>query len=207
AQAATLQVWVSGNGSDANPCTATQPCATFQHAYDVVAAGGEIAVLSPGNYGPVIIGKSVGITNDGAGEAGIIPPAAGIFINATRCDVIGLRGLVLDGSLGSGIGIVAQQLSALHIQNCVIRNFELAGAFPAYGLEFEPTGTSKLFLSDSIIFNNGSTAGSGGVLIAPQGTGSADVVLHRVHLENNVVGLKVEGSQSTGNGSHVVIRN
>ena len=32
------------------------------------------------------------------------------------------------------------------------------------------------------------------------------VVLDRVHLENNVVGLLVDGSVSTGNGAHVIIR-
>src|SRR5262249_42821882 len=33
-----------------------------------------------------------------------------------------------------------------------------------------------------------------------------DVVLDRVHLENNVRGLWVDGTDSTGNGAHVIVR-
>src|SRR5262249_53710889 len=43
-------------------------------------------------------------------------------------------------------------------------------------------------------------------LIAAVGTGGANVVLDRVHLENNVFGLKVDSTFGTGNGAHIVIR-
>src|SRR5262249_17070430 len=52
----------------------------------------------------------------------------------------------------------------------------------------------------------GSVAATGGIRIQPQGTGSARVVLDPGHLENKVIGLKVDGSQSTGNGAPVVVR-
>jgi hypothetical protein len=61
-------------------------------------------------------------------------------------------------------------------------------------LTFQPTTVSSLFLSDSIIYNNGSGASSGGIFVTPAGTGSASVTLDHVHIENNVVGLKVDGS-------------
>jgi hypothetical protein len=32
AQAQPMRVFVAAHGADANPCTVTQPCRTFQHA-------------------------------------------------------------------------------------------------------------------------------------------------------------------------------
>ena len=60
AQAQT-RVFVAAQGSDSNPCTFAAPCRTFQHAHDMVAAGGEIDVLDPAGYGAVIITKSISI--------------------------------------------------------------------------------------------------------------------------------------------------
>src|SRR5262249_22177857 len=76
-----------------------------------------------------------------------------------------------------------------------------------YGIGLSPSNNAQLFVSDTIIFNNGSGAISAGIYIVPLATISLNVVLDRVHLENNVRGLWVDGSLSTGNGSHVAIRN
>jgi hypothetical protein len=197
------KTYVSNDGSDTTLCTFSSPCATLQHAHDETRSGGEIGVLNPGDYGALTITKSINITDDGSGEASILPGLVGIMINAGPGDVISLRGLVLDGLIGASQGIIFNTGSALHIQNCVIRNFE---SFGGLGLNFQPSGHSQLFVSDTIIFNNGNTPGNGGVLIAPQGTGTADVVLDRVHLENNVDGLLIYGTGATGGGSHVVVR-
>src|ERR1700704_3703982 len=102
--AAPTKVWVANTGVDNASCGAvTAPCATFQQAHDNVAAGGDIGVLNAGDYRPINITKSVNITNDGAGETSILVPAntAGVRIQAGIGDVVGLRGLVIDGQ---GIG-------------------------------------------------------------------------------------------------------
>src|SRR5262249_43554346 len=52
----------------------------------------------------------------------------------------------------------------------------------------------------------GSTASSGGIAIRPLSAGSAKAVLDRVHVENNVIGLLVDGTAATGNGAQVLIR-
>jgi len=201
-------VWVSKAGADSPTCGAvTAPCKSFMQAHANVAAGGEIGVLTPGDYGSLTVSKSVDITNDGTGEAGI--QAAGglaMFIAAGAGDIVGLRGLVIDG-LGTGAaGIQIAQASAVHIQSCVIRNFETSNGPLTFGLQLTPTGNSQLFVSDTLVYNNGSGAATGGINIVPSGSGSANAVLDRVHLENNVRGLWVDGSQSTGNGAHVVVR-
>src|ERR1700704_5652432 len=85
--AAPTKVWVSNAGVDNASCGAvTAPCRTFQQAHDNVAAGGEVGVLTPGDYGGVnglTITKAVSITNDGAGEAGVQGAAVtGLRVNA-----------------------------------------------------------------------------------------------------------------------------
>src|SRR5205807_906951 len=112
----------------------TAPCASFQQAHDNVAVGGEVGVLTPGDYGfaggtpRLAIGKSISITNDGVGEATVTDPdGQAIFIGAGNGDVVSVRGLVIDGrGLGQN-GITFQTGLALHIQNCVIRNFSQGG--------------------------------------------------------------------------------
>ena len=205
AQALIAKTWVSRTGSDAAACTLAAPCATLQHAHDLTSSGGEIGVLNASDYLPLTITKSVHITNDSAGEAAITAPGGPtVVINGAVGDIVSLRGLVIDGEGAGTLGIIFNSGLALHVQNCVIKNFNAASAF---GLLFEPTGNSQLFVSDTIVINNGSNAVSGGIEILPSGSGSANVVLDRVHLENNVDGLRIDGTlASAGNGAHVVVR-
>jgi len=199
--------FVSDAGNDLSSClNALNACATFAGALAKTAPGGEISVLNAGEYGPVTITQAANITNDGAGEAGILVPSGqtGITIVAGAGDIVSLRGLVIDGQGVGWIGIIITAASAVHIQNCVVRNLEGAGS--SFGLVMLPSGNTQLFVSDTIVFNNGSVASTGGIAIEPLGTGNANVVLDRLHLENNVVGLLVNGASGTGNGAHVVIR-
>src|SRR5215831_17532345 len=152
------------------------------------------------------ITKSVFVTNDGVGEVGIRATNGGIniLIEAGAGDTIGIRGLSLDGQIFGGAGISFTTGVALHVQNCVIRNFELGNV--GYGIAMGPSGHSQMFVSDTIIYNNGSAANSGGIFILPTGSGSANVVLDRVHLEDNVRGIWADSTMSTGNGAYVVVR-
>jgi len=203
--------FVSHSGSDGNSCADVfNACRTLQGATDKTAAGGEVSIVNAGDYGTwLFINKSINITNDGAGEATLLAtsaPNAGVTINAGAGDVVSLRGLVIDGQGVGTTGIVVMNaFSAVHVQNCVVRNFEAPGG---YGLWFAPNNDSQIFISDSIIYNNGSDQFSGGIFIAVIGSASVNVVLDRVHVENNVRGIFVNYNlvTPTGNGSHVVLR-
>jgi len=194
ALAAPTKVWVAKGGTDSASCGAiTAPCRTFQRAHDNIAAGGAISVLTPGDYAPVIIAKPVFITNDGAGEAGIIAAsqeARAITINASAGDIVGLRGLVLDGANTGQMGIEVVAVGALHVQNCVVRNFQSVGNLVgAVGIEFAPITASKLFVSDTLVVNNGQDA-NGGIHISAQ-HGGTHAVLNRVRVESNVTGIAI----------------
>src|SRR5262245_62730777 len=95
AQAAPNRVFVAAQGSDANPCTFAQPCRTFQHAHNVVAAGGEIDVLDPAGYGALTITKSISIQGHGFSGMTVVS-GNGITINAGATDSVSLNGLLID---------------------------------------------------------------------------------------------------------------
>ena len=206
--AAPTKMWVAKSGADSASCGATTaPCRTFQQAHDNVAAGGAIGVLTPGDYGVVFVSKSVNITNDGAGEAATPIGFGNVNVRAGPGDVVGLRGLLFDGAGSGSGGIEFDSGSALHIQSCVVRNFTgTTGA--AVGIYFVPSTKAKLFVSDSIIHNNGSGGGgfTGGIIVRPGNHADVDIVLNRVRLENNVIGLHVDTFSTTGD-VHVAIRN
>ena len=192
---AQTRTWVSGVGDDANPCSRTAPCKTFAGAISKTAAGGEINVLDPGGFGAVTITKAITISSENF-EAGVLVSGTnGIVISAGASDVVILRGLDIQG-LGTGLsGISFLQGGALHVENCVIRGFQ-GGA--ATGINFTPNGQSKLFVDNTIISENGVGVTGGGIIIKPTGSGSAAAYLTKVRSENNVLGIRADGTGSSG---------
>jgi hypothetical protein len=176
------RVFVSATGLDGNPCTFALPCRSFQHAHDVVAAGGEIDVLDPAGYGPVIINKAISI--QGHGFSGISASSGNaITINAGSSNKVSLRGLLIDG-LGTGAnGILFTGGAALAIHDSVVRRFST-------GISISPNGSTAasgvldgLTVEDNastgILFNGNSS--TGGVaftvrnsVIAQNGNGLVD---------------------------------
>jgi hypothetical protein len=95
------RTWVSGVGSDLDTCERAAPCKTFAGAISKTAAEGEIDVLSPGNFGPVTITKSISIVADGVLGGILVVSGNAITVNAGPNDVVVLRGLTLDGLSGN----------------------------------------------------------------------------------------------------------
>ena len=210
AHATNIKSWVSNTGSDANPCTFAQPCATLAHTVKQTSPGGEIGILTPGEYsdgGTLVIDRSLGITNDGVGEASVTTSGAdNTDFLAGPGDIASLRGLTLDGRQLGNLGLGYISGAALHVQNCVIRNFANAGS--GDGLLMRATDRNlHLFVSDTAIYNNGGHSGNGAILIELQaGGGGAEVVLDRVRLQDNIEGLFIDSRNGTGPGVHVIVR-
>jgi hypothetical protein len=93
AQAGPNRTFVSGTGTDSGTCSRTAPCRTFAFALTQTAAGGEIDVLDPADYGTVIINTAISIINDGVGVAAIQAGSSvnGVTINAGASDSVHLR--------------------------------------------------------------------------------------------------------------------
>src|SRR5262249_29172373 len=174
-----------------------------------VMPGGDVSILTPLDFGlQLTISKSVNITNDGAGEASILPPAGGVAIDiaAGPGATINLLGLVLDGQIPGGRRTFVATANAVHVQYCVIRNFQRSGSGFATGIVVQSETNMQVFISDTIIFNNGNGAVSGGLIIQPIVVAGVNVVLDRIHVENNVIGIMVDGHLTSGNGAHVILR-
>jgi hypothetical protein len=192
--AQATRTWVSGVGDDANPCSRTAPCKTFAGAISKTASGGEINVLDPGGFGGVTITKPITISSEGF-EAGVLVSGTNAIIvnvpNAT--DAVTLRGLDIEG-LGTGInGITVITGGSVFVEKCTIERFT------NFGINFIPTVTgSKLHVVDTIVRNNGSAGVNGGGILVSPSAGVAKGTLDNVRLENNVLGIR---SQGTGAGT------
>jgi hypothetical protein len=199
--------WVASNGSG-TACTRASPCNSFQAAHNAAFDGAVIRCLDSfesvegaGN-GNLIINRSITIdctaTNSSIWSGNL--PAISF---STGGNVVTLRGLSIDGLGGSGqFGIDLTGNNELHVENCRIANWQGASnTIPtAAGIRVAPaaSSTGKLYVSDSVIQNNGKPSTGGGIIIQPSGSGSARVVLNRVQVESNFHGILVDGTGSTG---------
>jgi hypothetical protein len=203
ASAQATRTWVSGVGDDANPCSRTAPCKTFQGAISKTAAGGEISVLDPGGFGGVTITKSISINGEWNGEAGVLVSGTnGVTINASATDVVNLRGLFFEGIKTSlspnGVNILSA--GEVHMQDLVIRDFHAnSNANVGNGVLVAPSANNvKVTIDGSTIVNNGSAIGGAGVLVRPTGAATANVVITNTLLAGNTAGLRADGGGGSG---------
>jgi hypothetical protein len=192
AAGSNFQSYVSSSGNDSHACnTPATACATFQGALTKTANYGEIDCVNAGDYGDLSIGQSV--TIDCAGGVGL--STGGIIINGNGI-VVRLRNLSLNGEGAPGVAIDGQNMAALYIENCVIsneNNGQGLGFMAAYtGIVFTPyvSGSSQLFVTNTIIGNNGNSGSiSGGIDIAPQSGVTATVSIDRSKINGNLFGI------------------
>jgi hypothetical protein len=196
AYAQATRTWVSGVGDDANPCSRTAPCKTFAGSISKTAAGGEINCIDPGGFGALTITKSITIDCMNT-EAGVLVAGTnGITINAAATDFVVLRGLDFDGT-GTGLsGISIVSAATVHVRSSTIRNFKAGGS----GITLTANNIStQLFVSDTLISNNGNSATTGGIVIKPAGSGTAFAVITNTKVDGNTSGVQADATGvSTG---------
>ena len=196
ANAQSFDIWVSDSGDDANDCeSAAEPCRLIGAAIGKVLAGGVVHVL-PGDYLAFAVSKQVEIVADD-GQASIIGSAvsgASIRVTAGAGDRVRIRGLTLVGSaINASERIEFISGSTLHVEDCTLVN-----STGGFGIRFAPTGAAELYVSNCSISGNGNASAGGGVRVRPSGSGSAKVVLDHVLIDNNQVGILVDGGNSSG---------
>lgn len=114
--------YVSGNGSDSNPCTFTSPCATFQAALANTVDGGMITAKDASDFWPVVINQSV--TIDGANMGSITSEGTGI--NITSGANVTVQNLTING-LGIGNYGISANGGIVTVKNCDIMNIANQG--------------------------------------------------------------------------------
>jgi hypothetical protein len=182
---AQQRVYVSGRGLDTNPCTVTQPCRTFQQAYNTAPANAAIDVLDPAGYGPPFT-ITHGISIEGHGWASITqaaycPACAAITISVTTGDPVSLNGLLLDGGGIGFYGIYITSGPSVQILNSVIRHFQ-------YGINEVNTVGSTMLVQDTIASDN---------LQVGIGIASGKATLNRITANNNLYGVATAGFETT----------
>jgi hypothetical protein len=187
AHAQPTRVFVSGLGLDTNPCSVTQPCRTFQQAYNTVAANGEIQVLDPAGYGPLTITHGISIQGHGFGGSGlgICSTCAAITISVTTSDPVTLNGLVLDGGGTGQVGILILSGPSVQILNSVIRQFRAAIN--------DVTGVngSTLLVEDTTASDNAVGISVDSLVVK--------ATLNRITANNNSIGVNTNGIMTIAN--------
>jgi hypothetical protein len=182
----STRTWVAADtGDDANPCSRDAPCLTFAAALTATLAGGEIDVLTPGDYGPLTIAKSITICNEDGVAGELVTASGAITIQAGATDVVTLRGLTLDGANAGNNGVVVSSAKRVVIDKVVIENFGLAG------IDVAPSsGAVAVDIANTTITNSGA-----GVLIKPSSGATATAIVKRVDLANNIgAGAQIDGT-------------
>jgi hypothetical protein len=147
ASAQATRTWVSGVGSDANPCSRTAPCSTFAGAISKTASGGEIDCLDPGGFGAVTITKSITIDCGGVSGGILAAGTNGVIINAAASDRIVLRNLSIQGA-GTGLNAI-RFLAGLHL---TLDNVKISG-FTTIGVDVSKAASGNVYVRDSYITN------------------------------------------------------
>jgi hypothetical protein len=208
AHAQATRTWVSGVGDDVNPCSRTAPCKTFAGAISKTAAGGEINCLDPAGFGAVTTTKSITIDCTGTLGGILASSTFGVTINGAGA-IVTLRGLEINGgppNLPGTFGVRFLLGTRLNIEDCTIYNFAAANPNGHGVLINNTTGQARVFITNTVIRNNGSATFGSGIRIIPTGAAGALVVLNNVHLTGNFRGIDMV-TTGTSAGSNVTINN
>jgi hypothetical protein len=122
-EARVPRAFVSINGNDLNPCSAVQPCRSFNQALTVVQPGGEIIVQDSGGYSTgFTITQSV--TIDAAGfNASVISTNEADLCTINTVGRVVLRGISFHGGGVGNHAINATQVGSLYVEHCSISEF------------------------------------------------------------------------------------
>jgi hypothetical protein len=206
-EATVPRAFVSINGSDLNPCSAVQPCRSFNQALTVVEPGGEIVVQNSGGYSTgFTINHSV--TIDAAGfNASVISTSATDLctINAGLSDRVVLRGISFHGAGVGGNAINVSQVGSLYVEHCSIGEFTGDGVSMLGGGDLWVTGTDVRKCTNGLRVGANSDRGAG---LVAQDSRFSECILSGVDLFTSSIAAATgwltncTASLSTGNQSN-----
>lgn len=193
----TTYMSAAGGASNSPGCGATPAtaCGRFESAINTTVAGGRVVCVNAATDNTeVTITKSITIDCPSGESLGAIT------VNGPGI-VVRLRNLTINGENIVQFGINAVNMAALYLENCVIINNNNAsgvgGAPPFLSIKFVPSSNAQLFVTNTIISNNGDSGAGGGISIAPTGGATASVTLDGVKLLGNVFGIGLNSSGGT----------
>jgi hypothetical protein len=179
----SAHTWVSGSGSDSNPCTFASPCATFQGALTNTTAGGMITAKDAGDFGAVTINKSV--TIDGANMGSITSTGESLIFISTSVNVT-VQNLTINGLGSANYGIAADG-GIVIVDNCRIMNITFDGIYfngagnltvensriesfigeGVYGFEIYSSAAENVVVRNTVIDASPNSVGHSGFVVNP----------------------------------------
>jgi hypothetical protein len=197
--------FVSSAGIDSNPCTITQPCATFAAAYAAVAVNGIVAALDPGKYGP-LTNITTGVTINGNGWSAItaLANSNGITINAGTANVT-LIGIEIDGAEAGYNGILVNSAGSLTVTDCTLQNFINNGVTDTgNGIFMGPgSGTFNFTITNTTVSNNANS----GIYYFPSGSPNTNGVIDNAVANANQTGITINMDAAGGGTTVVTVSN
>lgn len=147
------RTWVSGTGSDANPCSRTAPCQTFAGAFSKTATGGEISALDPSGFGTLNATKAITVNGTGTLASILAAGTTGIIVNAPATDTVIIRDVSINGASTGTFGVRYLAGKTLMLDHCWIYGFS-GGATPR-GIDVNKTADGNLKVINTVIENIG----------------------------------------------------
>jgi hypothetical protein len=207
AGATVPRAFVSTQGLDTNPCSAVQPCRSFNQALTVVQPGGEIVVQDSGGYSTgFTITQSVTI-DAGGFNASVISTSPTVLctIDAASSDRVVLRGISFHGASTGTFGIAVSQVGSLYVEHCSFSEFTGPGVdvFSAGSLVVTDTDMRKCAVGVSavtftaaplnMVVENSrfSEMTSAGVFLQSGGPGAATALITNCTASMNEAGFEV----------------
>ena len=173
---------VSVSGSDANPCTPSSPCRSFNAAMAQTSSGGEIIALDSAGYGPFTADRSVRVLAAPGVYAGIsVVSGDGVTLNSGG-SLVTLRNLFING-LGGTNGINDSATAQLYVDDCVITGFSQGNGL-VYTNGSNWANGNLISISRSTFRNN-----YYGVRISGAGSFYIHTAIDDCHLEANSYGF------------------
>jgi len=187
--------FVSGAGSDANPCTLAQPCRSIIRGAVYAGSGGTVSCLDAGPYSEAdSIGYSY--TVDCRGVVYVLGTSSNFAFNVEDATAVTFRNVIFDGAAGGGGAVQTTGDASVAFENCTFQNFTNS---PGNAVKFAPTAAgAQLTITDSVFANNGLAGSGGGIIIQPSGSGSAHAVIERTTVTGNTYGIFANNTGGTG---------
>lgn len=210
--ASNVTSWVASNGLDGNPCTRSQPCATFGGALSKTVDGGAILCVDSGSFGGAGgTGLTItqGVEIDCRSNYAIIEVTGttGVVINVSDPvnQSVTIRGVVINGRVGAGNGVNGRANTAgvkvlaarsVSLSNVLVEQFAQQGLVDIRNLQANGT----LQLNSSSFAGN---TGPGIVAAMTPNSFNVSVVLYDVYSGFNSYGIALaNGNRARITHSH-----
>jgi hypothetical protein len=162
AHAQVFRAYVASYGSDANPCTVTQPCRLIPAALNAAVDGGEIWILDSANFnaGTVNITKSINILAVPGQVGSIVSTASAPAITISAANAkVRLRNLsIVDNANNHGTdGIVMTAGISLTVDDCTFRVQGDAVSVSGAGIDAVVMNSRVLGANNGVKMSNGAS--------------------------------------------------